>query len=159
MIGQVRMAGAIAAAAGAMLCSTSAFAQSDTLREGLAQDMPELMALYRDLHEHPELSFEETETSAKLAARARAMGFDVTQGVGKTGVVAVMKNGEGPTVLIRADMDALPVVEQTGLPFASTVTATPASGVETGVMHACGHDTHMAAWIGAAQQLVDHKDQ
>ena len=159
MIGQLRMAGAIAAAAGAMLCSTSAFAQSDTLREGLAQDMPELMALYRDLHEHPELSFEETETSAKLAARARAMGFDVTQGVGKTGVVAVMKNGEGPTVLIRADMDALPVVEQTGLPFASTVTATPASGVETGVMHACGHDTHMAAWIGAAQQLVDHKDQ
>ncbi len=159
MIGQVRMAGAIAAAAGAMLCSTSAFAQSDTLREGLAQDMPELMALYRDLHEHPELSFEETETSAKLAARARAMGFDVTQGVGKTGVVAVMKNGEGPTVLIRADMDALPVVEQTGLPFASTVTATPASGVETGVMHACGHDTHMAAWIGAAQQLVDHKDE
>jgi len=159
MIGQVRMAGAIAAAAGAMLCSTSAFAQSDTLREGVAQDMPELMALYRDLHEHPELSFEETETSAKLAARARAMGFDVTQGVGKTGVVAVMKNGEGPTVLIRADMDALPVVEQTGLPFASTVTATPASGVETGVMHACGHDTHMAAWIGAAQQLVDHKDQ
>ena len=159
MIGQVRMAGAIAAAAGAMLCSTSAFAQSDTLREGLAQDMPELMALYRDLHEHPELSFEETQTSAKLAARARAMGFDVTQGVGKTGVVAVMKNGEGPTVLIRADMDALPVVEQTGLPFASTVTATPASGVETGVMHACGHDTHMAAWIGAAQQLVDHKDQ
>ena len=159
MIGQVRMAGAIAAAAGAMLCSTSAFAQSDTLREGLAQDMPELMALYRDLHEHPELSFEETETSAKLAARARAMGFDVTQGVGKTGVVAVMKNGEGPTVLIRADMDALPVVEQTGLPFASTVTATPASGVETGVMHACGHDTHMTAWIGAAQQLVDHKDE
>ena len=158
MIGQVRMAGAIAAAAGAMLCSTSAFAQSDTLREGLAQDMPELMALYRDLHEHPELSFEETQTSAKLAARARAMGFDVTQGVGKTGVVAVMKNGEGPTVLIRADMDALPVVEQTGLPFASTVTATPASGVETGVMHACGHDTHMAGWIGAAQQLVDRKD-
>jgi len=159
MFGQVRMAGAIAAAAGALLCSTSAFAQSDTLREGVAQDMPELMALYRDLHEHPELSFEETETSAKLAARARAMGFDVTHGVGKTGVVAVMKNGEGPTVLIRADMDALPVVEQTGLPFASTVTATPASGVETGVMHACGHDTHMAAWIGAAQQLVDHKDQ
>ena len=159
MIGQVRMAGAIAAAAGAMLCSTSAFAQSDTLREGLAQDMPELMALYRDLHEHPELSFEETETSAKLAARARAMGFDVTQGVGKTGVVAVMKNGEGPTVLIRADMDALPVIEQTGLPFASTVKATPATGVETGVMHACGHDTHMTAWIGAAQQLVDHKDQ
>lgn len=156
---QVRMAGAIAAAAGALLCSTSAFAQSDTLREGVAEDMPELMELYRDLHEHPELSFEETATAAKLAARARAMGFEVTEGVGKTGVVAVMKNGDGPTVLIRADMDALPVVEQTGLPFASAVTATPASGVETGVMHACGHDTHMTAWIGAAQQLVDRKDQ
>ena len=159
MFGQVRMAGAIAAAAGALLYSTSAFAQSDTLREGVAEDMPELMELYRDLHENPELSFEETATAAKLAARARAMGFEVTEGVGKTGVVAVMKNGDGPTVLIRADMDALPVVEQTGLPFASTVTATPASGVETGVMHACGHDTHMAAWIGAAQQLVDRKDQ
>ena len=159
MFGQVRTAGAIAATAGALLCSTSAFAQSDTLREGVAEDMPELMELYRDLHEHPELSFEETATAAKLAARARAMGFEVTEGVGKTGVVAVMKNGDGPTVLIRADMDALPVIEQTGLPFASTVTATPASGVETGVMHACGHDTHMAAWIGAAQQLVDRKDQ
>ena len=160
MHSQVRMRGAaIAATLGALLCSTSALARDDTLGAGVAEDMPELMALYRDLHEHPELSFEETATAAKLAARARAMGFDVTEGVGKTGVVAVMKNGDGPTVLIRADMDALPVVEQTGLPFASTVTATPASGVETGVMHACGHDTHMAAWIGAAQQLVDHKDE
>ena len=148
----------LAAAAGALLCSTAAVAQDDDLRAGVTEDMPELMELYRYLHANPELSFEETETAAKLAARMRKLGFDVTEGVGRTGVVAVMKNGEGPTVLLRADMDALPVVEQTGLPFASKVTATPATGVETGVMHACGHDTHMTAWIGAAQQLVDRKD-
>ena len=157
---QVRVTkAAFAAVAGALLCSTAALAQGDGLREGVSEDMPELMELYRDLHANPELSFEEHETAARLAARMRALGFEVTEGVGRTGVVAVMENGAGPTVLIRADMDGLPVVEQTGLPFASTVTATPASGVETGVMHACGHDTHMAAWIGAAQQLVDHKDQ
>ncbi len=156
---QVWMAGAaLALAFGGLPSSTAAFAQDDGLRAGVQEDMPELMELYRDLHANPELSFEEHETAAKLASRMRDLGFEVTEGVGRTGVVAVMKNGEGPTVLIRADMDALPVVEQTGLPFASTVTATPATGVKTGVMHACGHDTHMTAWIGAAQQLVDHKD-
>lgn len=156
---QVRVTkAAFAAVTGALLCSTAALAQDDGLRAGVSEDMPELMELYRDLHANPELSFEEHETAARLAARMRALGFDVTEGVGRTGVVAVMENGAGPTVLIRADMDALPVVEQTGLPFASTVTATPATGVETGVMHACGHDTHMTAWIGAAQQLVDRKD-
>ena len=156
---QVRMTRAALMAAGALLCSNAAFAQDDGLRAGVQEDMPELMELYRDLHANPELSFEEDETAAKLAARMRTLGFEVTEGVGKTGVVAVMENGEGPTVLIRADMDGLPVIEQTGLPFASTVKATPATGVETGVMHACGHDTHMTAWIGAAQQLVDHKDE
>ena len=156
---QVRMTRAALMAASALLCSTAAFAQDDGLRAGVQEDMPELMELYRDLHANPELSFEEDETAAKLAARMRKLGFEVTEGVGKTGVVAVMENGAGPTVLIRADMNGLPVVEQTGLPFASTVKATPATGVETGVMHACGHDTHMTAWIGAAQQLVDHKDE
>ena len=156
---QVRMTRAALMAAGALLCSNAAFAQDDGLRAGVQEDMPELMELYRDLHANPELSFEEDETAAKLAARMRTLGFEVTEGVGMIGVVAVMENGEGPTVLIRADMDGLPVIEQTGLPFASTVKATPATGVETGVMHACGHDTHMTAWIGAAQQLVDHKDE
>ena len=132
---------------------------ANDLRADLERDMPELMELYRDLHANPELSFEEHETAAKLAKRMRALGFEVTENVGKTGVVSVMKNGEGPTVLLRADMDGLPVVEQTGLPFASKVTATPASGVTTGVMHACGHDTHMAGFIGAAQLLVKHKDE
>ncbi|WP_228244001.1 amidohydrolase [Porphyrobacter sp. GA68] len=132
-------------------------AAAQDLRTAIAADMPDLMTLYRDLHANPELSFEERETAAKLAQRMKALGFEVTEGVGKTGVVAVMRNGGGPTVLLRADMDGLPVVEQTGLPFASRRLATPASGVETGVMHACAHDTHMTAFIGAAQLLSERK--
>ncbi len=148
--------GAIALAFSALsACPASA----DDLRADVAQDMPGLMEIYRDLHANPELSFEEVRTAAKLAAIARELGFEVTEGVGKTGVVAVMRNGEGPTVMLRADMDGLPVIEQTGLPFASKVTATPASGVTTGVMHACGHDTHMTAWVGAARALVERKEQ
>ena len=134
-------------------------AVADELRDDVAADLPELMEIYRDLHANPELSFEEVRTAAKLAAIARELGFEVTEGVGKTGVVAVMRNGDGPTVMLRADMDGLPVVEQTGLPYASKVTATPASGVTTGVMHACGHDTHMAAWVGAARLLAERKDE
>ncbi len=137
----------------------SAPVQADDLHDDLMADMPELMELYRDLHANPELSFQEFRTAAKLAERAKSLGFEVTEGVGQTGVVAVMRNGEGPTVLVRADMDALPVVEQTGLPYASKQTGVPASGVETGIMHACGHDTHMTGWVGAAQLLVARKDQ
>lgn len=143
----------------ALAMAAPAAVSAQDLRAGVAKDMPGLMELYRDLHANPELSFEEHKTAAKLAKRMRDLGFEVTEGVGRTGVVSVMRNGDGPTVLLRADMDGLPVVEQTGLPFASKVVATPASGVTTGVMHACGHDTHMAGFIGAAQQLVDHKDQ
>ncbi len=134
-------------------------AGTDDLRAAVMEDMPGLVALYQDLHANPELSFQEFETAAKLAERARALGFEVTEGVGQTGVVAVMRNGEGPTVMLRADMDGLPVIEQTGLPYASTRTAVPANGIETGVMHACGHDTHMAAWIGTAQLLAERKDE
>jgi amidohydrolase len=134
-------------------------AQADALRDAVAADMPALITLYEDLHANPELSFQEVETAKKLAARARALGFEVTEGVGKTGVVAVMKNGAGPTVMLRADMDGLPVIEQTGLPYASKRRAVPATGIETGVMHACGHDTHMTAWIGTAQLLAERKDQ
>jgi amidohydrolase len=134
-------------------------ASGNALREAVAKDMPELIALYRDLHAHPELSMQETRTAAKLATEAKKLGFEVTTGVGQTGVVAVMKNGSGPVVLLRADMDGLPVEEQTGLPYASKVRATSLAGVESGVMHACGHDTHMAAWIGAARRLVAMKDQ
>lgn len=134
-------------------------AQADGLRDAVAADLPDLVALYQDLHANPELSFQEVETAKKLAARARALGFEVTEGVGKTGVVAVMTNGDGPTVMLRADMDGLPVIEQTGLPYASKRRAVPQTSIETGVMHACGHDTHMAAWIGTAQQLVARRDQ
>jgi amidohydrolase len=134
-------------------------AQADELRDAVAADLPALVELYKDLHANPELSFQEVETAKKLAARARAMGFEVTEGVGKTGVVAVMTNGDGPTVMLRADMDGLPVIEQTGLPYASKRRAVPQTGIEPGVMHACGHDTHMAAWIGTAQQLVARRDQ
>ena len=146
----------------AAACAAIAFAHPATandLRASLEEDMPGLMELYRDLHANPELSFEEHQTAAKLAARMRALGFEVTEGVGKTGVVSVMKNGDGPTVMLRADMDGLPVIEQTGLPYASKVMATPASGVTTGVMHACGHDTHMTGFIGAAQLLAERKDE
>lgn len=121
--------------------------------------MPQLGALYRDLHANPELSGAEVKTSAKLAARLKALGYDVTENVGGTGVVAMMRNGKGPVLLMRADMDGLPVTEQTGLPFASKVRATTADGIESGVMHACGHDTHMASLIGAAQLLSARKHQ
>jgi hippurate hydrolase len=134
-------------------------AQADELRDAVTADLPALVELYKDLHANPELSFQEVETAKKLAARARTMGFEVTEGVGKTGVVAVMRNGDGPTVMLRADMDGLPVIEQTGLPYASKRRAVPQTGIETGVMHACGHDTHMAAWIGTAQLLSERKDQ
>jgi hypothetical protein len=112
-------------------------AQADDLRGAVAADLPALVTLYEDLHANPELSFQEVETAKKLAARARALDFEVTEGVGKTGVVAVMKNGPGPVVLLRADMDGLPVIEQTGLTYAFKRRAVPATGIETGVMHAC----------------------
>ncbi len=132
---------------------------ADPLRDAVAGDMPSLMALYRDFHAHPELSMQETRTAAKMAEEAKKLGFDVTTGVGKTGVVAVMKNGPGPVLLLRADMDGLPVDEQTGLPFASKVRATSLAGSESGVMHACGHDTHVTTWIGTARRLAAIKDQ
>ncbi|WP_324807134.1 amidohydrolase [Sphingomonas sp. LY29] len=130
-----------------------------TLREAVQADMPQLMTLYRDLHANPELSMQEVRTPAKLAAEMRKLGFKVTEKVGKTGVVAVMENGPGPVLMLRADMDGLPVVEQTNLAFASKVRATARSGVETGVMHACGHDTHMTAFIGTARRLAAMKGQ
>jgi amidohydrolase len=144
------------------LLAAAAFAapaSAATLNESIRADMPQLMTLYRDLHANPELSMQEVRTPAKLAAEMRKLGFAVTEKVGKTGVVSVLRNGPGPTLLIRADMDALPVVEQTNLPFASKVRATARSGVETGVMHACGHDTHMTTFIGTARRLAAMKDQ
>jgi amidohydrolase len=117
------------------------------------------MELYRDLHANPELSFQEVRSAAKLAAEIRKLGFEVTEKVGQTGVVAVMENGPGPVLTIRADMDGLPVKEQTGLAYASKAVGTLPDGTETPVMHACGHDTHMAGWIGTARRLAAMKDQ
>ena len=134
-------------------------AAADPLSDQVKADMPSLMQLYRHLHAHPELSFQEVKTAGMLAKEARKLGFEVTEKVGGTGVVAVLKNGAGPVLMIRADMDALPVVEQTGLPFASKVRATTDEGIESGVMHACGHDTHMSAWVGTARRLAGMKDQ
>lgn len=137
--------------------SAAAAPAQSPIAGAIAQDMDGLMTLYRDLHANPELSLRETNTAAKLAKRLRAMKFDVTEKVGGTGVVAVMKNGSGPVLLIRADMDGLPVVEQTGLDFASKVRTKTPEGVETGVMHACGHDTHMTAFIETAKLLAARK--
>lgn len=123
----------------------------------IAEDMDGLMTLYRDLHANPELSLQETSTAAKLARRLKALKFKVSEKVGGTGVVAVLENGTGPVLLIRADMDGLPVVEQTGLEFASKVRTKTPEGVETGVMHACGHDTHMTAFIETAKLLAAKK--
>ena len=101
----------------------------------------------------------EVETAARLAEEIRALGFDVTENVGGTGIVAVMENGEGPTLMLRADMDGLPIEENTGLDYASTVMGTDRRGLESHVMHACAHDTHMTALVGAARQLVERRDQ
>jgi hippurate hydrolase len=144
-------------AAAAMTATTTASAAA--LQDAIRADMPQLMTLYRDLHAHPELSMQEVRTPALLAGEMRKLGFDVTEHVGKTGVVAVMKNGPGPVLLIRADMDALPVREQTGLSFASKVTGKLPDGTETPVMHACGHDTHVTTWLATGKRLAAMKDQ
>src|ERR1044072_4384375 len=143
--------------AAAMTSSTSTTAQ--TLNAAIRADMPQLMTLYRDLHANPELSMQEVRTPAKLAPEIRKLGFEVTEHVGRTGVVAVMKNGRGPVLLIRADMDALPVKEQTGLPFASKVIGKLSDGTETPVMHACGHDAHVTSFLATARRLVEMNDQ
>ncbi|SCF56742.1 amidohydrolase [Streptomyces sp. Ncost-T10-10d] len=128
------------------------------LLSGLDERLPDLLALYRDLHAHPELSFRETRTAALVAARLRAQGWQVTEGVGGTGVVGVLTSGPGPVVLLRADMDALPVREETGLPYASTATGIDPDGNEVPVMHACGHDMHVTCLLGATGQLAAHRD-
>ena len=115
-------------------------------------------AFYLDLHEHPELSGHETQTAAKLAERLRSVGYEVTEHIGGTGVVAVMKNGAGPAVMLRTELDALPVEEKTGLPYASKVRAKDDAGHDVSVMHACGHDVHMASLLGTAEIMARSKN-
>ena len=121
--------------------------------------LPHLETLYTDIHSHPELSAQETRTAAIAARHLRESGFDVTSGVGKTGVVGVLRNGDGPTVMLRADMDALPVAEATGLPYASKVTAKDKDGHDVPVMHACGHDMHVTWLVGAITLLAEARDK
>jgi hippurate hydrolase len=124
----------------------------------VAADYPNLLALYEDIHAHPELGFQETRTAAKLVGAMRALGFTVTAGVGKTGLVAIYRNGAGPTVMLRTELDALPLEEKTGLSYASHDKAIW-NGRETFVAHACGHDVHMAIWVGTAKALLAMKDK
>lgn len=120
---------------------------------------PEVEALYFDLHQSPELAMHEQQTAAKLADRVKAMGYEVTSGVGGTGIVAVLRNGKGPTVLLRTDMDALPIAEETGVPYASHVVVKSDSGTSIPVMHACGHDIHMSSWIGTAKLMATNRER
>ena len=120
---------------------------------------PELQSLYQDIHRNPELAFQETQTAAKLTARLKALGYEVTTGVGRTGIVGVLRNGGGPTVMLRTELDALPVAEKTGASFASTVVTKNLAGATVPVMHACGHDLHMTAWSGTAKWMAEHRTQ
>lgn len=119
--------------------------------------MADLEVLYKDFHQHPELSMQEVRTAKIVADAMQELGYEVTRNVGVTGVVCVMKNGAGPSVMLRADMDALPMAENTGLPYTSTVTARDADGVEVGVAHSCGHDMHVTWMIGAARILAANR--
>lgn len=140
-------------------------AQSD-LDARIAKELDSLVATYKHLHQNPELSMQEKETAALVAGELRKLGYEVTENVGKYddsqpafGVVAVMRNGAGPTVLVRTDMDALPIEEKTALPYASRVHVKAADGSDVGVMHACGHDLHMTAFLGTARMLAQLKSQ
>jgi len=119
---------------------------------------PSLDAFYKDLHANPEIAFQEVRTAAKLADEMRKLGFDVTEKIGGTGLVAIYKNGAGPTVMVRTELDALPMEEKTGLSYASKA-KTQSNGRETFVAHSCGHDIHMASWVGTARTLLAMKDQ
>jgi hippurate hydrolase len=129
------------------------------IRKRAAEDYPRLDALYKHLHSHPELSLKEEQSGTRLARELRELGFEVTEHVGGTGVVGVLKNGQGPTVLVRTEMDALPVEERTNVPYASKVRMRDKNGVDCPAMHACGHDINMTAWAGTARVLVGLKDR
>ena len=152
---------------GSILTSNFALAQEMTVEKTAVSELPSLLAIYKDIHSHPELSTREEKTSALVAKELRATGCEVTENFGKYdnphlkcyGVIGIMKNGTGPIVLVRTDMDALPVEEDTGLPYASKVTTKGDDGREVHVMHACGHDAHMSAFIGTARALQRLKER
>ena len=137
----------------------SSFTSASSIQSAITSDYGYLKDFYIDLHQHPELSFQENRTSEKIAVELRSLGFEVTQPVGGTGLVGVLKNGQGPTLMLRTDLDALPVKEQTGLSYASTQQVVDELGKTVNVMHACGHDIHMTVFIGTARRLVSLKDR
>lgn len=141
---------------------TPGFAATETravVGEHVAQELPSLEQFYRELHASPELSFHEEKTAARVAAELRKLGAEVTTGVGGHGLVALLRNGNGPVVLVRTDLDALPVKEETGVAYASRVRTTNDAGAEVSAMHACGHDIHMASMVGTARLLASLKDR
>jgi hippurate hydrolase len=144
-----------------LLCTAAAVAQGPTVKQRAGEvqaridaELPSLEKLYTYLHSHPELSYQEEQTALRLTRELKERGYEVTTKVGGHGVVAILRNGDGPTVMIRTDMDALPVIEKTGLPYASTVRTRDKDGREVGIMHACGHDMHMTCWTGTARVLA-----
>jgi amidohydrolase len=145
------------ASLGASACAQAPTSQGSSAKE-IEAVYPDAHALYVDLHQNPELSSHETQTAEKLAGRLRGLGYDVTEHVGGTGIVAIMKNGAGPTVMLRTELDALPVEEKTGLSYASKVRTKDDAGHEVAVMHACGHDLHMATILGTAAVMAHSKD-
>lgn len=140
-----------------VVLASMSFAQTPDSKE-VEKVYPDAHALYLELHEHPELSGHETQSAAKLAARLRDAGYEVTEHIGGTGVAALMKNGAGPTIMLRTELDALPVEEKTGLPYASKAHMKDDAGHEVPVMHACGHDLHMAAFLGTAEILAHSRE-
>ncbi|MFC3033367.1 M20 family metallopeptidase [Pseudoalteromonas fenneropenaei] len=142
-----------------VMLALSASVSANTLDAQLQQRLPALEALYLHLHQNPELSYHEVATAKRLADEFKQLGLTVTEQVGGTGVVALYRNGDGPTVMIRADTDGLPITEETGKPYASKVTTTGSNAQTVGVMHGCGHDIHMTSLVGTAQQLMANKDK
>ncbi len=141
-----------------MLAAVTAWPQNSPLKDQVESVFPDAQALYVDFHQHPELSSHETRTAALMASKLRSLGYEVTENIGGTGIVAIMKNGPRPIVMLRTELDALPVEEQTGLPYASKVRTKDDSGRDVGVMHACGHDVHMATLFGTATIMAKSKD-
>ena len=141
-----------------VVCVVAAPVTAEEPKEWIDKNLDDLVTLYRQFHTNPELSFREEKTAARLAEELKKLGIEVTTGIGRQGVVGILKNGAGPTVMIRTDLDALPVTEKTALAYASKIAAKDKNGIDVGVMHACGHDIHITCQIGTARYLATHKD-
>ena len=142
-----------------LLILFSSFYPKNKFDKWITEDLPYLKNLYLDIHQNPELSLMEKETSIKLANELRKIGFEVTENFGGYGIVGVFENGDGPNILYRTDLDALPMEEKTNLSYASKIRTNNIDGSEVGTMHSCGHDMHMTVWTGTARALIEKKDE